>query len=118
MSFPEPAPKRRPKRATPIVRQYEKLLAEGDYYHAYQLYIKSPMWERRRKQVLKRDGYRCRACWKTKDHDGVTLQVHHAHYVKHLFYDDIVTKETLYHVTLCKDCHEDFEESKKRRKAQ
>ena len=60
--------------------------------------LNSPKWQRKRLEIMQRDGFKCRIC---KD-DKSTLNVHHLYYIKDKeLYD--YDNETL--VTLCKDCH-------------
>lgn len=61
----------------------------------YELYLASPKWAEKRRQVLERDGYACQKCGKTK----VILQVHHRTYER-IFNEDL---DDL--VTWCKSCH-------------
>lgn len=61
--------------------------------------LKDPRWQRKRLEILNRDGFRCRSC----TDDLKTLHVHHLKYDTDLLpweYDD----EDL--VTLCETCHE------------
>ena len=74
---------------------------ELNYYD----YLKSPRWQRKRRQRLKHDKYRCRTCWSTK-----RLEVHHCTY-------DRLGREKLDDlITLCRDCHQAVSDSIKRRK--
>lgn len=59
----------------------------------------SDYWKRKRLEIIRRDGWKCLACFGTNK----VLQVHHLYYEKDKFiweYDDDA------YVTLCKDCHE------------
>lgn len=68
----------------------------------YQEKLRDPRWQRKRLEIMQRDGFACRVC-RNKDKE---LQVHHAIYARgkppwetpidHLF-------------TLCKDHHEEIE---------
>jgi len=75
----------------------------------YQEKLKDPRWQKKRLEILERDGWMCRQCYdKTK-----TLHVHHRWYNAELEpweYEDRVL------ITLCEDCHkEEPDKSKIRR---
>lgn len=58
-------------------------------------------WQRKRLEVMERDGWKCRSCGKGKD-DGILLNVHHINYVsgaKPWEYPDTEL------VTWCDECH-------------
>jgi hypothetical protein len=68
--------------------------------------LKDPRWQKKRLEILERDGFTCRICNDTKS----TLHIHHIIYFKESEpweYDD------KYLITLCKTCHEN--ESLKKR---
>lgn len=69
-----------------------------EYYPAYSAYLKSQEWRILRKQVLKRDNYKCVDCG---IRDG-KLSVHHLHY------DGIETMRftTDQLVSVCNRCHD------------
>lgn len=57
-----------------------------------------PRWQRRRLEIMQRDGFKCRLCGDDKE----TLNVHHLYYLpgqKKWEYDDAAL------VTLCRSCH-------------
>lgn len=61
--------------------------------------LRDPRWQRKRLEIMERDGFRCREC-KTND---VELQVHHKRYkrnAKPWEHEDSIM------VTLCRPCHE------------
>lgn len=65
--------------------------------------LKSPKWQKKRLQILERDGWRCLSCGSSEKN----LQVHHVVYSKHTEpwdYDDKCYQ------TLCCDCHEERQE--------
>lgn len=65
--------------------------------------LKDPRWQRKRLEILQRDGWRCRKCGNEKG----TLHVHHNYYSKGLNpweYDDSTLR------TLCEPCHKTAEE--------
>lgn len=66
----------------------------------YKMQLLSPMWEERRKQILRRDNYTCQKCGKT----DVMLNVHHKEYLKGVkaweYPDEFL-------ITLCEQCHFD-----------
>jgi 5-methylcytosine-specific restriction endonuclease McrA len=59
--------------------------------------LKDPSWQRKRLEILQRDGFTCRNC-KCKDK---TLHVHHVVYIQG--YEPWDYDQTL--LTLCEDCH-------------
>lgn len=62
--------------------------------------LKSPLWQRKRLEVLQRENFTCEQCG-SKDQ---TLHVHHCYYEKSMMpwdYPDFALK------CLCKDCHAD-----------
>lgn len=61
----------------------------------YQEYMRSVAWNKKRFEVLKRDGFQCQTCL-SRD----ALEVHHKTYDR-LFNEDM---EDL--ITLCHECHE------------
>lgn len=63
--------------------------------------LKDERWQKKRKKILKRDGYACVYCGEKNK----ILHVHHMYYVegKEVFdYDDDAL------ITLCEDCHNKF----------
>ena len=67
------------------------------YYEGYALYLKSPEWYTLRKDVIKRDKYRCVDCGAMGK-----LQVHHLHY------DGVETMTFTADqcISVCHDCHD------------
>lgn len=66
---------------------------------SYAELLKDPRWQRKRLEILQRDGWRCQKC----EREDKTLHVHHRRYVygrKPWEYEE----QDL--VTLCEDCHE------------
>lgn len=66
--------------------------------------LQDPRWQRRKAEILQRDGYTCTECNDTTN----TLHVHHRYYLKGADpweYPD----EAL--VSLCKDCHQKITET-------
>lgn len=66
-------------------------------------------WARVRKQALRRDGYRCRVCQKSKDDIGRNPDVHHIVPLRTFIESDEHEKEDAHTldnvVSLCVDCH-------------
>jgi 5-methylcytosine-specific restriction endonuclease McrA len=62
--------------------------------------LKDPRWDKKRKKILKRDGYKCTACGGKGE-----LHVHHTYYVKNYlpwaYPDDSL-------LTLCSLCHHNY----------
>src|SRR5690349_1922300 len=61
----------------------------------YEEYIASPQWAKKRRAILKRDGYACQTCCETEQ-----LEVHHK------TYDNLFHEEPEDFITLCHWCHE------------
>jgi 5-methylcytosine-specific restriction endonuclease McrA len=64
--------------------------------------LKDPRWQRKRLEVMERDGFACTICSTGEE----TLNVHHCYYGKGLNpweYDDC------HLITLCQGCHKDVE---------
>jgi len=78
----DPKPKRKRSRR-PIPRSYARLL-------------KDPRWQRRRLEVMQRDGWACQECGDTES----TLHIHHAAYIGNPW--DAPSSDL---TTLCDDCH-------------
>lgn len=72
----------------------------------YKEKLLDPRWQKKRLEVLNRDGFSCRFCSDTK----TTLHVHHKVYEKGKEPWDIDSKLL---ITLCKDCHEQEEKNLK-----
>lgn len=67
----------------------------------YQEWLNSPLWQKRRLQILERDNYRCTWC-SDKDHQ---LHVHHKYYLDDRYpweYEDDAL------VTVCDCCHKKY----------
>lgn len=58
-----------------------------------------PRWQKRRLEIMHRDGFRCTEC----DADDKTLNVHHVYYTRGADVWDYPDHALL---TLCNDCHE------------
>lgn len=67
----------------------------------YREYLQSPEWQERRKQAMKRAGFRCQIC----NAYGVRLNVHHRTYERRGNEDNRDL------ITLCEDCHATFHEN-------
>ena len=61
--------------------------------------LKNPRWQKKRLEILERDGWQCRSCWE----NNKTLHVHHMSYDKDLKPWEYDNNKLL---TLCEDCHE------------
>ena len=64
----------------------------------YSELLKHPKWQKKRLEILDRDGFQCRACWE----NSKTLHVHHTYYDKDLKPWEYPNNRLL---TLCEDCH-------------
>ena len=68
-------------------------------------------WENMKAYAKYRDGYKCRACGRSKHKDGVKLEVHHI-----IRKADGGTDVPENVVTLCEDCHKDHHRGEKKLK--
>jgi len=68
---------------------------------SYNEALKDPRWQKKRLEILERDGWACKIC----DSKDKTLHVHHKYYTEETRKEpwDITDKAL---VTLCYDCHE------------
>jgi hypothetical protein len=71
-------------------------MADGQSYYEM---LKHPKWQKKRLEILQRDGFSCEDCGA----DDVTLHVHHAYYEKGLAPWDY-PDESLH--SLCESCHQ------------
>jgi len=61
--------------------------------------LKDPRWQKKRLEIMQRDGFECKHCnCKSKE-----LNVHHLYYEKFI---NPWESNNNYLITLCKDCHE------------
>ena len=74
----------------------------------YDLYMKSPEWQAKRKQVLERDQHRCRGC--NCHQDEYVLHVHHSRYT---YLGDEPLDDL---ITLCIECHDAVHNIQRRRR--
>ena len=75
--------------------RWEVIMSKSKYKNL----LKDPRWQKKRLEILDRDGWQCRCCFEDKE----TLHVHHISYEKD-------KKPWEYHdstlITLCEQCHE------------
>lgn len=62
----------------------------------YRAKLRDPRWQRKRLEILQRDGFKCRICEESK----LELQIHHLKYSENPW-----EGEDKHKVTLCKQCH-------------
>lgn len=71
----------------------------------YTQWLKDPRWQKKRLEIMQRDGFRCKKC----KSDNNTLHVHHKYYIYKKnpwdYPDELL-------VTLCEDCHQEEEDNK------
>lgn len=68
--------------------------------------LRDPRWQKRKSEVLARDGFTCSWCGAGVNH-GRNLQVHHGYYDRALERPEDYPDESLF--TLCERCHEQAE---------
>lgn len=61
--------------------------------------LKDPRWQRKRLEIMERDGFKCRIC----GDETTTLHVHHIRYLRGR---EPWEYREFYFVTLCENCHE------------
>jgi hypothetical protein len=66
---------------------------------SYEQLLRDPRWQKKRLQILERDGWKCRACFKESE----TLHVHHLAYRNGTNPWDYNERVLL---TLCESCHD------------
>lgn len=66
----------------------------------YQEKLKDPRWQKKRLEILTRDGWRCTHCYR----EDRPLHVHHPFYIKN---KDPWEYSNPFLFTLCEDCHND-----------
>lgn len=75
----------------------------------YKDQYKHPKWQKKRLEILERDGFKCTKCGDKE----TTLHVHHIYYKKDNkvweYPDDCL-------ITLCADCHNDWHEAERENK--
>ena len=64
--------------------------------------LKDPRWQRKRLEVMQRDGFKCRDCGSSHE----TLHVHHCHYEK----GEPWKTNLRFLLTLCNECHQTRQE--------
>lgn len=67
--------------------------------------LKDPRWQKKRLEILERDGWQCRACGNSK----LTLHVHHCFYVKN---QSPWEHDECYLKTFCESCHDRYHKAK------
>jgi len=63
--------------------------------------LKDPRWQRKRLEIMQRDGFACRGCSSKSE----TLNVHHTYYAPRMMPWDYPTDSL---VTLCESCHNEI----------
>lgn len=72
---------------------------------SYSEKLKDPRWQKKRLQIMDRDGFKCQLC----DDEKSTLNVHHKYYI---FGRDPWDYNDELLITLCESCHETEENCK------
>ncbi|MFA7327360.1 MAG: HNH endonuclease [Candidatus Kapaibacterium sp.] len=71
----------------------------------YSQQLKHPNWQRKRLEILSRDGFTCQVCMSSES----TLHVHHRRYIKGRMVWEYEGADL---VTLCEQCHEEAHATK------
>lgn len=66
--------------------------------------LKDPRWQKKRLEILSRDNFTCKCCFNTDK----TLHVHHKIYESNNPWET----SSIHLITLCEDCHENWNEIK------
>lgn len=67
----------------------------------YKEQYKHPKWQKKRLEIMERDGFQCQACFSRKK----TLTVHHKCFFANT---EIWNYDDDCFITLCENCHEDY----------
>lgn len=87
----------------PATLDQQNKIGFGNRMMSYSEKLQQPEWKVKRKQILRRDGFKCRNCSST-----ASLQIHHKQY--HILRISQIRKdpwnyESKYLITLCNKCH-------------
>lgn len=69
--------------------------------NSYSKKLKSPLWQKKRLEIMKRDNFQCQLCLDTE----TTLNVHHKQYING---NDPWEYDNDFLITLCEDCHREI----------
>lgn len=81
-------------------------ITKQEFYRDYAHKLTSPLWQKKRLEVLLRDKWTCLSCNRNEirlHHAADSLQVHHLKYFRNI---EPWEYEMCYLVTFCKTCHE------------
>ena len=76
------------------------LYSKFDYRKHYSAYLKTPRWRRKRREILKKHGFRCELCG-----SGTNLNVHH------ITYENLPDECDDDLLSVCKRCHDKIHEA-------
>lgn len=95
----------RKREESKIKWEFKRLEKREEFFDVYNKYLQSDKWRLKRKKVLERDEYICKAC-----ETNIATQVHHTSY-------EFIYDEPLFDlVSVCKKCHDKIEYIKKENK--
>jgi hypothetical protein len=75
-------------------------------YKTYADKLKHPFWQKKRLEIMERDGFQCKKC-------GDTESPLHVHHLKYYDGNDPWDYQNKYLITLCEHCHDEIEDIKK-----
>jgi 5-methylcytosine-specific restriction endonuclease McrA len=75
---------------------------ESPKYLTYSEKLKHPLWQKKRLEIMQRDGFCCQNCFSTEK----TLNIHHIIYANHI--SNPWDYHNSYLITLCEDCHNEI----------
>ena len=81
----------------------EQQTQNAEWWTNYNAYLNSPHWSKIRRLVLRRDNWRCQACFQPTEEK--TAHVHHLSYDG---YNRLGISFAFECVTLCKPCHQQY----------
>lgn len=84
----------------PADGSYQSGVSEMQMASSYSQKLKDPRWQKKRLEIMGRDGFRCRIC----GDDSNTLHVHHKHYFSKREPWDYEEQDL---VTVCEICHDE-----------
>lgn len=78
-----------------------------EFWTGYNAYLETPHWKTLRRQVIRRDGFRCQNCFRS-----VTDATAHVHHIDYRGYKRLGKSFAFECVTLCPRCHQEYHQDK------
>lgn len=77
----------------------------GEWWNAYNRYLRTQQWQQLRRRVIARDGFACQNCFRK-----VTADSAHVHHLSYEGYKNTGQSFAFECVTLCRSCHDAYHE--------